>query len=93
MLGLLVVDLLVAFGLLLLFDSAGLGLLGFFGELLQYVGLFWFIPSSWWVVVVGYSGLLLLIWALLDVLYCICVCLRLVSGCLISVALVVCYVL
>lgn len=54
-LGLLIVDLFVAFGLLLLFDSAGLGLLGFFGELLQYVGLFWFISSSWWVVVVGYS--------------------------------------
>lgn len=86
-LGLLVVDLFVAFGLLLLFDSAGLGLLGFFGELLQYVGLFWFISSSWWVVVVGYSGLLLLICALLGALYCVCVCLRLVSGWLVGVGL------
>lgn len=71
-LGLLVVDLFVAFGLLLLFDSAGLGLLGFFGGLLQYVGLFWFIFSSW----VGCcSWLLGFIVAYLCVVGCAVLCL------------------
>lgn len=73
----LVVDLLVVVGLLLLFDSVGLGLFGFFGGLLQRVGLFWFIASGCVGCCCGW--LLWFIVAYLRVVGCVVLCLCLLE--------------